>query len=166
MLKMIVTEAVVSKGYDGAPAIRFFDGDGTTQIANFRIGKRVYDSKAENKHRWLNFTVKAFGELTERIKRMKLKEGSFINIVARYDEETWEDRNTHEERSAAVLYLEEIEFSGGGQRNGQSGSGASAPQGQQSPAQSYGGDTTQPEDTMPGGFTGFEGFGAPENPFF
>ena len=42
MLKMIITEAVVSKGYDGAPAIRFYDGDGSSQIANFRIGKRAH----------------------------------------------------------------------------------------------------------------------------
>ena len=28
MLKMIITEAVVSKGYDGAPGIRFFDSEG------------------------------------------------------------------------------------------------------------------------------------------
>ena len=168
MLKMIITEAVVSKGYDGAPAIRFFDGENGSQIANFRIGKRVYDSKAENKHRWLNFTVKSFGEITERIKRMKLKEGSFINIVARYDEETWKDRNSNEDRTAAVLYLEEIEFSGGGggQKNGQTNTGTSAPQGQQPPAQSYSPEPPQSEDAMPEGFTGFENFGGTENPFF
>ena len=33
MIKMIITDAVVSKGYDGAPAIRFYDAEGGSQIA-------------------------------------------------------------------------------------------------------------------------------------
>ena len=167
MLKMIITEAVVSKGYENAPAIRFYDGDGSSQIANFRIGKRVYDSKAENNHRWVNFNVKAFGDVCERIKRMKLKEGSYINIVARYDEETWEVKGTNETRTGAVLYLEDIEYanSGNGQKNGQTGSGDSTPQGGGTPAP-QGQQTPQASDPMPGGFTGFEGFGGAENPFF
>lgn len=172
MLKMIITEAVVSKGYDGAPAIRFYDGDGSSQIANFRIGKRVYDSKADNNHRWVNFNVKAFGDVCERIKRMKLKEGSYINLIARYDEETWTAKDTNETRTGAVLYLEDIEYasSGNGQKNGQAGSGDStlpadgtpAQQGQQ-PSQ---GQAPQSSDPMPGSFTGFESFGGAENPFF
>lgn len=170
MLKLIITEAVVSKGYDGAPPIRFYDGDGGSQIANFRLGKRVYDSKAENNHRWLNFNVKAFGDVCERIKRMKLKEGSCINVIARYDEETWEVKETHESRTGVVLYLDEIEYAGSGQKNGQSGSGgaaqnggAPAPQGRQSRQEQ----ASPPADPMPGGFTGFEGFaGGSENPFF
>ena len=168
MLKMIITEAVVSKGYDGAPAIRFYDGDGSNQIANFRIGKRVYDSKAENNHRWLNFNVKAFGDVCERIKRMKLKEGSYINLTARYDEETWETKDTHETRTGAVLYLDEIEYAGGGgQKNGQNGAGNSAAQNNGgTPAPQPQGQPPQPAEPMPGGFTGFENFGGVENPFF
>lgn len=129
MLKMIVTDAVVSKGFDNNPAIRFYNGENGFQSATFRIGKRVYDSKAEKNHRWINLTVKGFGEVCERIKKMKLKEGSFINLIARYDEETWDD-NSGEKRTAPVLYLDEIEYcssGGNGQKNGQgsaSGSGA------------------------------------------
>lgn len=150
MLKMIVTDAVVSKGFDNNPAIRFYNGENGFQSATFRIGKRVYDSKAEKNHRWINLTVKGFGEVCERIKKMKLKEGSFINLIARYDEETWDD-NSGEKRTAPVLYLDEIEYcssGGNGQKNGQnsaSGSGTpaagasgtgpapSAPQGQPYP---------------------------------
>ncbi len=181
MLKMIITEAVVSKGYDGAPGIRFFDSEGGGQIANFRIGKRVYDSKATDNHRWLNFNVKAFGDMCERIKRMKIKEGSYINIIARYDEESWEVRDTGETRTGAVLYLDEIEYasSGNGQKNGQGNAGGSAPQNAGSPPPSQGqqsypqgqqqyqqGQAPQPADPMPSGFTGFEGFSGAENPFF
>lgn len=172
MLKIIITEAVVSKGYDGAPGVRFFDSENGGQIANFRIGKRVYDSKAADNHRWLNFSVKAFGDVCERIKRMKIKEGSYINIIARYDEESWEDKTTRETRTGVVLYLDEIEYanSGNGQKNGQGSAGSSAPQntGGAPAPQGYPpqGQTPQPADPMPGGFTGFENFGGGENPFF
>ena len=180
MLKMIITEAVVSKGYNNDPAIRYFDIENSGQAANFRIGKRIYDGRAENKHRWLNFTVKAFGDMCERIKRMKLKAGSYINIVARYDEETWETKDTHETRTGVVLYLDEIEYasSGNGQKTGQASSDGAAPQGGGAPApqnqpQGYpqGQQATQEQaapasDPMPGGFTGYESFGDSGNPFF
>ena len=181
MLKMIITEAVVSKGYNNDPAIRYFDSENSGQLATFRVGKRVYDSKADKNHRWLNFNVKAFGDMSERIKRMKLKEGSYINIVARYDEETWETKDTHEARTGVVLYLDEIEYasSGNGQKNGQASSGGTAPQDGGIPAAQNGGPAyqNQPQgqpvpqgqpapDPMPGGFTGYEGFGGSGNPFF
>lgn len=180
MLKMIVTEAVVSKGYEDAPAIRFIDSEGGGQIANFRIGKRIYDSKAPDNHRWLNFTVKAFGGMCERIKRMKLKEGSYINIVARYDEETWTVRDSSETRTSVVLYLDEIEYAsnGNGQKGSQNNSGGSAPQnagspptpqGQQPPPQGQQlpqGQTPPAPAPMPSNFTGFEGYAGGGNPFF
>lgn len=122
MLKMIITEAVVSKGFDGKPAVQVYTGDNGFQSISFRIGKRVYDGKAENNHRWINFHVKGFRDLCERIKKMKLKEGSFINLVARYDEESWVDKETGEKRTALVLILDEIEYcfnGGNSQKNGQ-----------------------------------------------
>ena len=165
MVKMIITDAVVSKGYDGTSAIRFYDAEGGSQIANLRIGKRVYDSRADNNHRWLNFNVKAFGDVCERIQRMKLKEGSYINVIARYDEESWVDKNTQETKTGVVLILEEVEFSGSGsgQKAGQSSPvGDTGPQGQQ-PMQ---GQPPQSGAPMPGNFTGYEGFGGTENPYF
>ncbi|MPM49562.1 hypothetical protein SDC9_96292 [bioreactor metagenome] len=169
MLKMIVTDAGVSKGFDGAPALRFYDGEGGGQSVRFRIGKKVFDSRAEGNHRWVNIGVKAFGDSCERIKKMKLKEGSFINIIGRYDEETWEDQNTHEKKSAPVLIVDEIEYcSGGGQKNGKDATGAAAsepgaaPPTQEQPAAP----AAPPDSTMPGNFTGFDGFGGGGNPFF
>ena len=180
MLKMIVTEAVVAKGFEDAPAIRFIDSEGGGQIANFRIGKRVYDGKAPDNHRWLNFTVKAFGGMCERIKRMKLKEGSYINIVARYDEETWTVRDSGETRTSVVLYLDEIEYAsnGNGQKGSQNNSGGSAPQNAGSPPTPQGqqphpqgqqlpqGQTPPAPAPMPSNFTGFEGYAGGGNPFF
>ena len=51
MLKVFATQVVVSRGYDGAAAIKFSEkGD----AVRFRIGKKVYDPNAENNARWIN----------------------------------------------------------------------------------------------------------------
>ena len=77
MMKIFISDAVVSRGYDGAPAIRLFNSENGGEFAVFQVGIRKYDSRAENNHRWVNLKVKAFGDLCERIKKMSLKEGSF-----------------------------------------------------------------------------------------
>lgn len=156
MFKVIATDVVISKGYDGAPALRFAESG---ESVRFRIGKKVYDTRAENNARWMNISVKAFGPVCERIKKMQLKESSFINILGRLDEDIWEDSVTHEKKSAMVIILDEIEFcsSGGGkQKNGNA-------EGQPKAAT-----TSAPVSAgseMPGNFTGFEAFGG-VNSFF
>ena len=87
MMKIFISDAVVSRGYDGAPAIRLFNSENGGEFAVFQVGIRKYDSRAENNHRWVNLKVKAFGDLCERIKKMSLKEGSFISLCGDYDEE-------------------------------------------------------------------------------
>lgn len=157
MLEVIATSAVVSRGYDGAAALRFSEkGD----AVRFRIGKKVYDTRAENNTRWINLSVKAFGDVCERIKKMQLKEGSFINFRGRLDEDIWTDQQTGESKSAMVVILDDIEYAGGKpkesqesnkQQNGTApNTGAAAPV--QPAAQSAGGQ-------MPNGFTGYEPFG-------
>ena len=100
MFKVIATDVVISKGYDGAPALKFSENG---ESVRFRIGKKVYGTRAENNTRWVNLSVKAFGPVCERIKKMQLKESSFINILGRLDEDVWEDSTTHEKRSAMVV---------------------------------------------------------------
>ena len=95
MFKVIATDVVISKGYDGAPALKFSENG---ESVRFRIGKKVYDTRAENNTRWVNLSVKAFGPVCERIKKMQLKESSFINILGRLDEDVWEDEETKEKR--------------------------------------------------------------------
>lgn len=156
MFKVIATDVVISKGYDGAPALKFTESG---ESVRFRIGKKVYDTRAENNARWMNISVKAFGPVCERIKKMQFKESSFINILGRLDEDIWEDSVTHEKKSAMVIILDEIEFcsSGGGkQKNGNA-------EGQPKAAA-----TSAPVSAgseMPGNFTGFEAFGG-VNSFF
>ena len=111
MFKVFATDVVVSKGYDNSSALKFSD-DGTS--VRFRIGKKVYDTRAENNTRWVNVSVKAFGTVCERIKKMQLKEGSFIHIAGRLDEDNWVDTTTNEKKSQIVIILDEIEYASGG----------------------------------------------------
>ncbi len=155
MLKVFATQVVVSKGYENAAAVKFSEsGD----AARFRIGKKVYDPNADNNARWINLSVKAFGPICERIKKMQLKEGSFVNLIGRLDEDTWEDQETHEKKSAMVIILDDIEYASGGKpKDGANADQNAAPAGQQAaPAQ------TGPAN---GGFTGYEAFGG-ANSFF
>ena len=111
MLKFFATEVTVSKGANNTPALKFSDkGD----FVRFRIGAKIYDTRAEKNHRWVNLTVKAFGPLCERIKKMQLKDGSFIHIAGRLDEDSWVDSTTNEKKSQIVIILDEIEYASGG----------------------------------------------------
>lgn len=190
MNKAIITNASVSKGFDGAPALRYSENNGAKTAVQFKIGYRVYDSRATNNHRYVNFAVKAFGGVCERVEKMQLKEGSFVNILGRLDEETWEDEG--QKHSRTVIIIDDIEFAssgnGNGKQNGNGTNGAngagpapSAPNGQGAQPQNTQGQqyaqppTAQPPQQshntqgdqmgMPSGFTGYSGFGD-ENPFF
>ena len=111
MFKVFATDVVVSKGYDNSSALKYSD-DGTS--VRFRIGKKVYDTRAENNTRWVNVSVKAFGTVCERIKKMQLKEGSFIHIAGRLDEDNWVDTTSNEKKSQIVIILDEVEYASGG----------------------------------------------------
>ena len=150
------------------------------RVRGFQVGIRKYDSRAENNHRWVNLKVKAFGDLCERIKKMSLKEGSFISLCGDYDEERWTDKDTGEGRSAPVIVLDDIKFSHtGGQKKEQNGNGQdTGGQGQQGYSQAPGasqaapaapvqsGQTMQAPTEMPQNFTGYESFSGGQNPFF
>ncbi|MCL2343535.1 MAG: single-stranded DNA-binding protein [Firmicutes bacterium] len=155
MIKMFITGAVISKGFGDDPALRFSE-NGENKCVRFRVGSSVYDKNAEKNHRYVNMSVKAFNGMVSRIESMKLDAGKYVNLVGRYDEETWEDKTTHEKKSAPVLIVDEIELchGGNGKQNGDSnGSGDSAP----APSGQV--------QTPPGNFTGFEPFGG-TNPYF
>lgn len=108
MLMFFASDVVVSKGYQNAPALKFSEkGD----FVRFRVGQKVYDPRAEDNHRWINITVKSFDPaLVERIRKMGLKEGSFISLSGRYDEDVWEDEETKEKRSLPCVILDNLEY--------------------------------------------------------
>lgn len=152
MLKVFTTNAVISKGYDGTAALRYSE---TGDSVKFRIGKKVYDTRCENNTRWFNITVKAFGTLCERIKKMQLSEGSYINFAGRLDEDSWTDKNTNELRSVNIIILEDIEFASSGSKAAQDKTqnpASQKPQNSNKPAT-----TPKPEESD--NFTGFEPFG-------
>ena len=114
LLKVFATNVVISKGFNNNPAIRFSEkGDSV----RFRVGAKMYDSRAENNTRWVNLSVKAFGGACERIKKMQLKEGSFIHIAGRLDEDNWVDQTTNEKKSQIVIILDEVEYASGGNKS-------------------------------------------------
>ena len=163
MMTIFISDAIVSKGYDGAPAIRFFNSENGGEFAVFQIGKRKYDARKENNHRWVNLKVKAFGDICERIKKMKLKEGSVVSLTGDYDEERWTDKNSGETRSAPVISLDDIKFSySGGQKKDQPGDAQeSGGQGQQvgypTPQGQQGYPTTQGQQGYPPAPQGYPG---------
>ena len=139
MLMFFASDVVVSKGYQNAPALKFSEkGD----FVRFRVGQKVYDPRAEDNHRWINVTVKSFDPvLVDRIRKMGLKEGSFISLSGRYDED--------------------LEYSGSkrpndGQKTASNTQNSSAPAPAADPQEGF---------QMPGNFTGYEGFGGGNNFF-
>ncbi len=158
MLKVFATQVVISRGYDNKPAINITKNNESAAV-RFRIGKKVYDPKADGNARWLNYSVKGFGSIVERIEKMQLKEGSFVNIIGRLDEDTWEDQETNEKKSATVIILDEIEYASGGGKS-KDNNGTSNSTNNQAPAASAPANT----GNNSGGFTGYEPFGG--NSFF
>lgn len=162
MLKFFASNVVVSKGYQNSPAVKFSEkGD----FVRFRVGQKVYDPRAEDNHRWINLTVKCFdASLVDRIRKMGLKEGSFITLSGRYDEDVWEDEESKEKRSMPVIILDELEFCGNGKRSNDGQNGNSGTQ-NPNPAPAAPADAPQEGQQMPGNFAGYEGFGGGNNFF-
>lgn len=166
MIKTVVTEAIISRGYDGADAIKIIQGE-KGDIARFRIGMKVYDPKADGNSRWFNLSVKAFNGVCERIKKMQLKDGAYINLSGRLDEENWEDPNTHEKKKAIVLIADEVEYcyAGNNGANKQNSESDGQSPTQQTSAQAQNQALTNSTSAPAEGFTGFEPFGG-QNAFF
>ena len=143
MLKLTATNAIVSKGYNDAPAIQVSE---TGSAARFRIGVRVYDKQAEGNFRYVNLTVKAFGNLVKKIGDMQIKAGSVVNLIGRLDEDSWTDQKTGETKKVFVLILDDVEYSAG--KPSDESHGASA------------GSRSDAGTENKAGFTGFEPFGA------
>jgi len=168
MVRMFITNAVVSKGYNGAPALNYSE-KGESKFVGFKVGTSVYDKHAENNRRYIYISIKAFNGIASRIESMKLEAGKYVNITGRYDVEEWNDKNTNEKKSSPVLYVEEIEycFSGEGKNNGDKNN-APTPGGdtQTSPSGSSTPPATPSEDSeQSSNFTGFANFGG-ANPYY
>ena len=179
MFKVSITDAIISKGYKDAPAFRFNEKKTAVQ---FKIGQRVYDKNAPDNYRFVNFAVKAFNYLSERVEKMQLKESSRINISGRLDEEQWEENG--QKLSRYVIIAEDIEYAsndsnksnGNGTNNNgagstppiQNGNGQNATQQPpQTPPPAQQQNSSEAQTEMPANFSGFDEFNnGGENVFF
>lgn len=125
MLNFNFSNVFVGKGYGDKPAIEYKTNDaGEIAIASFGVSSSVYDSKAENKRRYVNFTCKAFGDVAKRIEKMKLDAGANINISGSPDVETWEKDGN--KRSRVVFIVEKLEYNSSGKKKTDDESGAAS----------------------------------------
>ena len=144
MLAVLITGAVISKGFQDEPAIKVSDSG---KAVWFRVGKKVYDSQAEDNRRWININVKGFNYMAERIQKMQLKEGVYVNIRGRLDEDVWTGKEGNTRKNLVVI-AENIEYAGGKSKDDPEDAGP----------------VYQPQKTplpteAPGEFTGYEAFG-------
>lgn len=153
MISITLTDAVVSKGYNGAPAF-YSSEDG--RIISFKVGKKVYDKKAENQARWLNFNVNAFDDVSARIRKMNLREGSHINVMGDFDMKPWANRTTGEISTWPTIRLRDVEYA--------SAPAAEKPQQAQAAPAAVEAKELPPPEQLPG-FTGYEHFGD-GNPYY
>lgn len=144
MLAVLITGALISKGYQEEPAIKVSDSG---KAVWFRIGKKVYDSQAEDNRRWVNLNVKGFNYMVERVQKMQLREGVYVNIRGRLDEDVWTDKSGETRRSLYVI-AEDIEYAGGKSKE-DSEDTVQARQPEKAPLPTE----------APGEFTGYEPFG-------
>ena len=69
----------------------------------------------------MNWNVVAYAHMCERVEKMQLKEGSYINLVGRITEESFTEQQSQKEITYPVLILEDIEYAmtGGKKENAQ-----------------------------------------------
>ena len=104
-----ITKGIVCAGFNGEPSIRYSTTSSGEKSCQFKIGEEIYDAKAENKKRYNNWRVRAFGETAERIEKMNLSPGSRINFVGKLDVYTYTDENgkNHEQ---VYIVIQNIEY--------------------------------------------------------
>ena len=150
MMMQLVTDAVISKGYGGAPA---FHSSEDGRMLSFKIGCKVYDKRADKETRWVNFNVNAFDDLAERVRRMNLKEGSHINVMGNFDMKPWVNRETGEITTWPTIRAVNIEYAASALPKQDAQTAQKAVPVQDKPEQS-----ALPPEQLPG-FTGYEPFG-------
>ena len=144
MLAVLITGAVISKGFQDEPAIKVSDSG---KAVWFRVGKKVHDPQAEDNRRWININVKGFNYMAERIQKMQLKEGVYVNIRGRLDSDEWTDKDGNTRKNLVVI-AEDIEYAGGKVKDeSEDSEPASQPEKAPLPTEA------------PGEFTGYEPFG-------
>lgn len=100
-----VTNARINKGYQDKPAITINE-QGT--FAYFQASIQKYDTKAENKTKWINIPVRVLSKkIIERIQKLNLGEGSYINLSLELDNNEF---TTNDGKKKTELAFNVIDF--------------------------------------------------------
>ena len=109
MNTFMLSNCVVCGGFGSEPAIRFSKTSSDTDMARFKVGECVYDSKAENKKRYNNWSCICYGDVAKRIKNMGLQARSRINLKGSMDIYSYTDENGIKHDTATVI-VDDIEY--------------------------------------------------------
>ena len=104
-----ITRAIVCNGFNGESAIRFSKTAAGEKTCQFKVGEEVYDSRAENKKRYINWRVRAYGSVAERIEKMKLSPMGRINLIGRLDMYSFTDENDKKHEQMYII-INELEY--------------------------------------------------------
>ena len=104
-----ITKAIICNGFEGESAIRFSKTAAGEKTCQFKVGEEVYDSRAENKKRYINWRVRAYGSVAERIEKMKLSPMSRINLIGRLDIYLFTDENDKKHEQVYII-INELEY--------------------------------------------------------
>lgn len=112
-----LADVIVSKGFEEKPAITFREdiktkSGGTTCLAQFQVSNR--NGYGENAT-YSNFTVKCWGAMATRLKRLKVDAGSHLIIQGTIAQEHFVSKDGTK-RSPYIVTATSIEFCGGGYR--------------------------------------------------
>lgn len=105
---VILSKVGISPKKEGE-AIRYEKTTTGKPKATFRGFKSVYDSKAENNTRWLNYNFEAYGDVVEKMRKMSLKEKSFINIIGHLDQASYKDESGNS-RVYEKIVVDHVEY--------------------------------------------------------
>lgn len=116
--KFNLANVFVNKSFkEGEEAVKYHTNENNTPtVCTFQVSGSYYDSKAENKKRYVKFNCKAFGSMAERIQKMKLSAGGNINICGKLDNDNWTDEDG-KKHSVVTLIVDDIEYNGSGKKS-------------------------------------------------
>ena len=150
MVPIFISNALVSDGFNPAPALR--------QQANgevlFNVGHRIPDPQAQGGSRWINFEITVPPALVPLLNQLSIKAKTWVNILATVDTRATMDKNgqTKNHRVYIARFIEPIPQAAPKQQNGQPApvynNGA--------PVQNYANNGQPPQ--QPAGFTGVAAF--------
>ena len=106
MVPIFISNALVSDGFNNAPALR--------QQANgevlFNVGHRIPDPQAQGGSRWINFEITVPPALVPLLNQLSIKAKTWVNILATVDTRATMDKNgqTKNHRVYIARFIEPI----------------------------------------------------------